>query len=99
MLTVSPCKSPQWTRTECSLQQELHFLHEIIQMDFIDAHGRAVAQAASLRPITVRGGFVRRLVRVRLVLDRATVGQDYPIVLLCFLISQGRIKLFGAPRQ
>ena len=63
------------------------FIHGIVQANFINAHGRAVAQAVSLRPITAGGGFVPRLVCVRFVVDRATVGQDYPIVLLCFLVS------------
>lgn len=46
-----------------------------------------MAQEVSLQPITAGAGFVPRLVRVRFVLDRATVGQDYLIVLLCFLVS------------
>jgi len=62
-------------------------LNGIIQSNFIIAHAHAVAQADSLRPITAGGGFVPRLLRVRFVVDRATVGQDYPIVLPCFLVS------------
>jgi hypothetical protein len=69
------------------VRQELQFIHEIIQSSFINAHGLAVAQTVSLRPVTAGEGFVPRLVRVRFVVDRATVGQEYPIVLLCFLVS------------
>jgi hypothetical protein len=49
----------------------------IIQMNLASAHGRAMAQAVSLRPVTSRGGFDPRLVRVRFVVDRAALGQDY----------------------
>jgi hypothetical protein len=56
-------------------------------MNFINAHGRAVPQAVSFRPITAGDEFHPRLVRVKFVVDKATLGQDYLRVHPCFLFS------------
>ena len=56
-------------------------------MNFSNAHDRAVGQAVSLHPITAGGRFDPRLVRVRFVVDGATVGHNYLRVLPYFLVS------------